>query len=1377
MTMALGSHIDLGAVRRDGPPVDEILFVDPDVADVDILLAGLARPVRLVRLCRDGDPLGQIAVALAGERDIARLSILAHGEPGALRLAGVRVDRGRLIANTGLLNAIRSALAADAVVALHACAVAAGPEGADFVASLADTLGVLVDASSVPLGGAAGWDGLPGHDLPYSAAARAGYPHCLASTFDFSTAPVTGSNTATLTQTVNGVTVTATMSNGGNLTLLSGGIAGDYLAAAVAGGATMTLTFSASVNVTGITFYEAADNSAGANYSLSPSSGTAITASDNSFFAGFSIYSPSDWTGITTITVSYAGSSFRPAVDSIMFTVPAPTAAATTAAAFNTTTGADLTPSFTFGSAAETLTIASSTHIAGSTANGGAGTDTIIAPDGSDFTGFASLTSFEVLTLNADASVTMSAAQHNAFSIINGNTGVETITLASGSANVTGSGGIETYVLGSSYTGTFTVGTPGQSVTGGSGDDKVSIGAITASATIAGGSGTDTLTLVNGANIASATLSGFETVNVQANSTASMASAQHNAFTTFTDNASQTVILASGSGAVTGNAAIETYNLGSSYTGTFTVGTAAQNVAGSSGADTIDVGTLAYTGTITGEGTVNDTLSIGNGGSIADATISGVENLTLATNGTASMTLTQLSGFTGTVTATGTETLNLSGDGNFSTVSNIENYVFGDDSTNVRTITIAQAGASVTATSSTDGITFDGGALTLAGTLTGDGTIADTLSLEDSANIAGATISGITNLTLAGSGAAVTMTAAQLAGFAGTVTAAGTNTVTLTSTGDVSAASLGNIEGLTTAADLTAQTVTLTAAQAVGKTLTAGDAGSDHFVITGSAGNQLVTGSLGADSISGGAGNDTLVGGAGDDSLVGDGNDDVISGGSGFDTLVGGAGDDVFTGAAADLDGDVIGDFAVGDSIVVTGADLSALNNTIASGTIDFGGGQSLSLTGITAANGIFKTTVNGGDTTITLGTASSGGGDSGGGSSGTLVVNDTSGNSTGGARTITNNGTTSGSAAIVQNTSNNGNLVIATLPASVSISSDGPSTAQSGSDAQTTLIGAINARGSTGTISLDTGAQTFLNTLGSTTPLDIRTIVPSFTGGVSTDDPIVITGSSVGSQSEAFVIDMRSITGRMLQLDNIEFAAIIGNATVNGGAGNNYAVGDDADQFISLGEGDDTLYGGAGNDTIGSGNGIDHLFGNEGDDRVFGGTDADIVYGNQQNDVVYGNQGTDTLYGGQDMDTLYGGQDGDLVYGNRGDDLAYGNLGDDTLYGGQGNDTLSGGAGNDVLVGGAGNDLIVTGGGSDTVAVADGSGIDTVSDFDGASGDRIEIASNINGSGIDSFAELKAVAVDDGDGNAAISLGGGNTLVLTGVKTSDLQSDWFAFI
>ena len=168
---------------------------------------------------------------------------------------------------------------------------------------------------------------------------------------------------------------------------------------------------------------------------------------------------------------------------------------------------------------------------------------------------------------------------------------------------------------------------------------------------------------------------------------------------------------------------------------------------------------LSATGTLAG-GSGTDTLVVTNGGNISGATVSGFEDLSVAAGGTVTINAAQLSGFTGTVSGSGTETVSVSGDGNLSTVSAIENYTLNDDSTNARSVTVTSAGHSVTATSTTDAITFDLGTLAFTGTITGDNTVSDTLSLSNGANISAGTISNISNLTLA-SGASVSMTASQ----------------------------------------------------------------------------------------------------------------------------------------------------------------------------------------------------------------------------------------------------------------------------------------------------------------------------------------------------------------------------------------------------------------------------------------------------------------------------------------------------------------------------------------------------------------------------------------------------------------------------------------
>ncbi|WP_339854103.1 DUF4347 domain-containing protein [uncultured Nisaea sp.] len=531
------------------------------------------------------------------------------------------------------------------------------------------------------------------------------------------------------------------------------------------------------------------------------------------------------------------------------------------------------------------------------------------------------------------------------------------------------------------------------------------------------------------------------------------------------------------------------------------------------------------------------------------------------------------------------------------------------------------------------------------------------------------------------------------------------------------------------------------------------------------AGNDVISFGSGADTLSGEAGNDTLSGGGGGDSIDGGAGDDLIVGGSGEDTLIGGTGNDTFSGSASELNTDVISGLEAGDMIVITGNDtlVASLNGTTLGSSINLDG-RTLNISG--AASNLTITATDGGTDTVLTFTAQAPASSDSGSSGSTLTVTnqttaDTEGTATG--RTLANNSGSSATGALVQNTGN-GNVVTATLPSGVSLTTTGTSTAQPTSTASTTLTGEIQATEPNTSVQsfLDGHGQTFITRSGGV-DLDIRSI--TFSGGGSTAQTVQLTGQSSGG-SEAFVIDTSGLpTGSTVQLDNIEFAAIVGNATVNGGAGQNYVVGDDASQFISLGAEDDTLAGGGGNDTVGSAWGEDIVYGNQGADYVFGGAgmdtlyggqDGDTVFGGNDNDFVYGNMGNDTLSGGENDDVLFGGQDEDIVYGNTGNDSLNGNLGNDTLYGGQGNDLISGGAGNDLLYGNHGNDTLAGGDGADTFVFTFGGGNDQVNDYQ-AGTDSLQ------------FQDGLTYTAAESDGNTVLTLSDGGSLTLIGVSKAQL--------
>ena len=112
--------------------------------------------------------------------------------------------------------------------------------------------------------------------------------------------------------------------------------------------------------------------------------------------------------------------------------------------------------------------------------------------------------------------------------------------------------------------------------------------------------------------------------------------------------------------------------------------------------------------------------------------------------------------------------------------------------------------------------------------------------------------------------------------------------------------------------------------------------------------------------------------------------------------------------------------------------------------------------------------------------------------------------------------------------------------------------------------------------------------------------------------------------------------------------------------------------------------------------------------------TEAVTINGNDNDNTIYCGMGNDKLYGWSGKDILYGGVGNDTLYGGAGNDLLFGEFGSDKLFGEAGDDTLNGGAGSDTLTGGAGKDVFY---------YSSGDGADIITDYT-AGDDQIKIAS-----------------------------------------------------
>ena len=200
--------------------------------------------------------------------------------------------------------------------------------------------------------------------------------------------------------------------------------------------------------------------------------------------------------------------------------------------------------------------------------------------------------------------------------------------------------------------------------------------------------------------------------------------------------------------------------------------------------------------------------------------------------------------------------------------------------------------------------------------------------------------------------------------------------------------------------------------------------------------------------------------------------------------------------------------------------------------------------------------------------------------------------------------------------------LLAVQVPTGAGLQSIGNGAPKRAGDSLTDLIREIQAHTASGSHDqnqLTGGGGGFLDILDADTQLLVQTIVLGGTGGTA-NVPLGIIGQpqQAGAVQSALVIDARSLSSAAtIELQHVNFAAIIGAATVTGGAGNQHVWGDGSSQTIILGEGDDVLHGGAGDDIIGSGAGDDMIFGDEGDDLVFGGEGNDYLDGGTGHDTA----------------------------------------------------------------------------------------------------------------------------------------------------------------
>ncbi|MFS2161100.1 Ig-like domain-containing protein [Pseudomonas sp. Pseusp122] len=160
--------------------------------------------------------------------------------------------------------------------------------------------------------------------------------------------------------------------------------------------------------------------------------------------------------------------------------------------------------------------------------------------------------------------------------------------------------------------------------------------------------------------------------------------------------------------------------------------------------------------------------------------------------------------------------------------------------------------------------------------------------------------------------------------------------------------------------------------------------------------------------------------------------------------------------------------------------------------------------------------------------------------------------------------------------------------------SAGGPS--QPAASSSNGLLAAIQAQTTTHDAAdqshLANNGTQFLGLLSSTVPLLVNTVVVQSTSSSATT-PLTLTGTSTATQHTALVIDTSKVANSTVVLQQVDFAAIVGSATVTGSTTGQILTGDASNQTFIIASNNGTVitgadttvasqvYAGAGNDVL----------------------------------------------------------------------------------------------------------------------------------------------------------------------------------------------------
>jgi hypothetical protein len=158
-------------------------------------------------------------------------------------------------------------------------------------------------------------------------------------------------------------------------------------------------------------------------------------------------------------------------------------------------------------------------------------------------------------------------------------------------------------------------------------------------------------------------------------------------------------------------------------------------------------------------------------------------------------------------------------------------------------------------------------------------------------------------------------------------------------------------------------------------------------------------------------------------------------------------------------------------------------------------------------------------------------------------------------------------------------------MPVGFGLTVTGSSAPQQADDALADLLRhlmGVTEAGSETQSEMTSGASDFLAALPSGASVLVETFKLVVPAVLPPGEPLIINGSSAaGAPASAVIIDASGVpAGTEIVLNNIGFAAVVGQASVALGQGSQAVFGDSSAQTFQLGDGGDIVFGGGGVDT-----------------------------------------------------------------------------------------------------------------------------------------------------------------------------------------------------